>query len=179
MKYSFLFLRKDRIDCFISLFWGFCHDDSKTIHHTMNMGIYTYIRHIIEDRENYLGRFDANTWKSLQEFEFIGNASIVFTGKTRSSFLYVSWFISIKIHISKMWLDGFKREIFYISCFPNQCKKWWCNSINLLISCLCREDNSTEKLKWRFVIELYFLSSIELYEYTEDVTEIRICEQNY
>jgi hypothetical protein len=56
------------IEFFIGLFWSLGIDDSETIHHSMDMCINSDVWHIIEHREDYLGRLDSDTREGLDEF---------------------------------------------------------------------------------------------------------------
>ena len=133
----FLFLSEDEIDCSVGLLGRFGFHDSYTIHDTMDMGIDPNVGHIIEDRENYLRSFDTNSWKSLEEFEIIGNDTIIFPCEPYSCREDIARLIAKKIHIFKILLERFYIHIQNITRFTNFRKKRWSNPIYLFIRSLC------------------------------------------
>jgi hypothetical protein len=59
---------ENEVERLISLFWCIGIDHAETIHHSMDMCINSDVWHIIEHREDYLGRLDSDTREGLDEF---------------------------------------------------------------------------------------------------------------
>lgn len=161
MHVGFFFIRKNAIDRPIGLIRLFRMDYSDTVHDTMDMCINSDIWHIIEYREKHFRCLDANSRKILDSRKIIRESTLIISSKNRSNFLDIVRFISIKIHIFQVRLDGFERKIHNITRLSDYSKKWWRNFVHLFIGCLSRENNCTNQLKRRFIVKLDFLSTIK------------------
>lgn len=77
MEFLFCICIKNILNLFICLFRSICIYYSNSIHDSMDMSIYSYIRSIIENSKDYFRCLDTNTWKSLHEQKIIRNNTII------------------------------------------------------------------------------------------------------
>lgn len=136
--------------------------DTDTVHDAVDMGIDTDIGHIIEHWEDDFRCLDPDTRECLEECEVIRDRSLIFFCESYPRGEDVSRFISEKIHISEISFEFIDREGEYIFCFANLWEKWGSDLIDLFIGRLRREDHSDKELEWSLIIELYFLTSVEM-----------------
>ena len=125
------------IEFFVCLLWGFGIDNSEAVHHTVDMCIHSDVWHIIEDREDHLSSFDTYTWEGLDETQIVREYSTILCWKYCASFFDESGFIAEKVYVLEVLLYVFQRHIDNIVRITYMSKKWWGNTIDLLICCLC------------------------------------------
>ncbi len=75
------------IDFPISLFRSSGVDDSDPIHYTVDMSVYSDIRHVIEDREDDFCCLDSDTRECLYECKIIRDDSVISAREYGSGFL--------------------------------------------------------------------------------------------
>ena len=74
----FFFYRKYTIDLSICLLWSLRRDYTYTVHHSVYMGIDSYVWHIIEYREHDFRSLDTDTRECLYEPQIIWKDSPIF-----------------------------------------------------------------------------------------------------
>lgn len=127
---------KERIDFFVSLFRGIRCYYANTIHHSVYMGIYSNIWHIIEHGQNDFRSFYSYSRKGLEKCEVIWNNAIVFLSENSSGLFDKTGFVFEKIYILEVSFDFLKRESNDIMRFTYFLEKWRGDTIDLFICCL-------------------------------------------
>ncbi len=168
MHGAFLFIAQELFELFICLFWCASFHNSRAVHHAMDMCIDADKWHIVEMREDDLGRLYTDSGKCADGFEGVRDFSSVFVHELFCCHVEVFRFHAIIVHASEHHLDFLGFELQEIGRSLHEFEESFRCFIDSFIRHLSREHDSHEELKWCLKIELYEFRRIELEYFCQD-----------